>query len=154
MGDTSGDCEDELDDFFPPYLQKDSPWADRWKRQNPGGWRRPAPSAPKQHSTIKDPHYAAAVGDVDRLKEIAEKNKKLLHKPDENGWHPLHEAVRSGHADAAKLLVQHGANVNQRTGRKGTGPSPLNIALEYHSKTSPIVKYLKSLGAEDISDEL
>lgn len=153
VGDSSNDYLDDLDDFYPPYLQVPSPWSKHWSLQNPSGWRRPAPSAPKLSTSIREPHVAASLGDVDKLKEIAAKDKKLLHKADENGWHPLHEAVRSGFTDAAKLLVEHGADVNQLTGRKNDGRSPLSIALEYHSKKSPIVEYLKGLGAEEIDME-
>jgi len=155
LGDETNDYLDELDDFYPPYIQVNSPWADHWARQNPNGWKKPAPSAPKMHSNARVPHVAAAMGDVEMLKEIAAKDSKSLHRPDENGWHPLHEAVRAGHTDAAKLLVENGANVNVRTGRGGKGQSPLNLALEYHSSKSPIVQFLVGMGAEDIDvDEL
>lgn len=153
MDDDSYDYLDELDDFYPPYLQIESPWADHWARQNPSGWKKQSPSAPKQHSNIREPHVAASIGDVERLKELAEKNKQALHRPDENGWHPIHEAVRSGHLDATKLLIEHGADVNVRTGVAKNGQSVLNLALEYHSKKSPIVQYLVSMDAEDIDFE-
>ena len=143
---------DNLDDFLPPYIIPDSPWAKEWAKRNPGGWKKPAPSAPLQHSNVREPHVAAALGDVEKLQEIASKNKDALHKPDENGWYALHESARAGHKDAAALLIKHGADKDVRTGRYGA--SPLNIAREYHSENSAIVRYLKSIGASDIAHEL
>lgn len=146
---------DTLDHFFPPYIQPGSPWADHWAQQNPNGWKKPAPSAPKLHSTIREPHVAAATGDIERLQEIADKDPKALHRADENGWHPLHESVRAGHNEVAELLIMHGADKNARTGRKKNGQSPLTLALYYHGEDAPIVEYLRSVGAEEIDqDEL
>jgi len=143
--------------FFPPYLIPDSPWAASWADDHPNGWKKPAPSGPKQdsNSNTRETHVAAALGDVERLKEIAAKDAEALHKRDENGWHPLHESVRAGHVHATELLIERGADKNLRTGHKGDGQSPLNLALEHHNEGSPIVEYLLGIGAENIDvDEL
>jgi ankyrin repeat protein len=69
-------------------------------------------------------HYAAADGMLELLKELAAKDRSLLFKPDHNGWRPLHEAARGGHAEVVKYLLQEGAQVNERT-NDGDGASPL-----------------------------
>lgn len=147
-----------LDDFYPPYILPESPWLEQWESRNPHGWKRPSPSAPRQDATGREPHIAAAQGDLERLEEIAQKNKALLKRSDENGWHPVHEAARAGHKDVVELLIKHGADKNARTrGSLGRnrGFSPLNLALSYHPVDSPVVQYLMSIGAENIApDEL
>lgn len=154
LGDKTNAYLDTLPEFLPPYILPDTPWAKKWSRENPGGWRRPAPSGPKtQTDTTRETHVAAALNDLDRLAELAKKKPKLLSKPDQNGWHPLHESARSGHKEAAELLIQHGADKNARTGRYNDGQSVLNLALEHHTEESPIVQYLRSIGAEDIPME-
>jgi len=155
LGDTSNAYLEKLDDFLPPYLIPNSPWAKEFEMRNPKGWKRPYPSAPKQHSNVREPHIAAAQGDLERLEEIAATNRRALHLRDENGWLTIHEAARGGHKDAAELLVKHGADVNARTGRRSNGQSALNLALNFHGYDSEIVQYLLSIGAEDIpADEL
>jgi hypothetical protein len=148
LGDTTDAYLDDLPDFLPPYIQENSPWVPRWSSANPGGWRRPSPSAPQLHSNAREGHIAAALGDVARLEYIASKSKSSLHQADENGWQPLHEAARSGHKDAAELLIKHGVDKDVRTGRQGS--SPLNIALQFHDEDSAIVEFFRNLGAKDI----
>ena len=42
---------------------------------------------------------------------IAAKSPEKLKQKDNNGWNPLHEAVRGGHLDVVKfLLKQQGLN--------------------------------------------
>lgn len=43
-------------------------------------------------------------------------------------WYPLHEAVRNGHLEAARLLLERGANPN--LGNR-YGNTPLHIACQY-----------------------
>lgn len=98
-------------------------------------------------------HAAAAVGDVETLKELAVENKRALHAQDANGWQPLHEAVRAGHIDAVRLLVEHGADVNAVT-NFGTGVSPYHIARKSLSPSHPVAEFLAELGAIDVGPEL
>ncbi len=53
-------------------------------------------------------HTAAATGDLQVLIAIEAKDPALLKAKDHNGWTPLHEAVRGGHLDCVKFLIQHG----------------------------------------------
>ena len=152
LSDKSNAYLDTLDDFLPPYLQADTPWTKRWAQQNPHGWKRPAPSGPKVHSNTRESHVAAALGDVDTLQKLAKTSRKLLHRKDENGWQPIHEAARGGHEHVVKLLLEkHGADKNARTGHVSEGGSVLNVAREYWPEDSAIVQYLLGVSAEDIS---
>jgi prolyl 4-hydroxylase len=107
-------------------------------------------------------HHAAAHGDIERLEALAKVNRKALHLKDENGWQPIHEAVRGLHKDAVELLIKHGADKNARTGADGRGGSALNLALAFHQARGPgsddtssnsIINYLLSIGASNIEPE-
>jgi len=67
-----------------------------------------------------------------------------LDRKDVNGWTPLHEAARAGHLDVIKFLIEHEANVNERTNSKDTALTMTLSLGEEH----PIVLYLKSVGAQ------
>lgn len=97
-------------------------------------------------------HVAAAAGDLSRLSEIAAENHRALHRKDNNGWQPIHEAARGGHKDAVEMLVGYGADINART-HHGTGATTLNIALTYLSKDHPVVEYLIERGAVNIGPD-
>eukprot|EP00934_Nitzschia_sp_Nitz4_P008613 Nitzschia sp. Nitz4//scaffold43_size134323//64785//66265//NITZ4_003300-RA/size134323-augustus-gene-0.235-mRNA-1//-1//CDS//3329551951//8603//frame0 len=142
---------DSNGEFFPPYLLPNSPEERTWARRNPGGWKKQSPSA--ADTSKSEGHLAAALGDVESLSEIAKANKRALHVKDKNGWQPLHEAVRGGHVDAVKLLVDHGADVNSVT-NFGEGVSPYNIALTFLSADHPVAMLLEELGADNVGPDL
>ncbi|GAX21453.1 hypothetical protein FisN_10Hu032 [Fistulifera solaris] len=143
---------DELDDFLPPYLVPGSPEIAHWTSQNPGGWKKPSPSAPIQQAAAPEAHFAAATGDFERLQQIVKKDKRMLNTQDANGWRALHEAIRFGDKDIVEFLVKNGAEKNARTGNVGQGSSPLNLALQFHDEKHPVVLYLREIGAEDIAE--
>jgi prolyl 4-hydroxylase len=143
-----------LDDFYPPYLLPDSPEIPYWASRNPGGWRKPVPSATIQQINSPEAHAAAATGDVDRLQSVARKNRAALNKKDVNGWQPIHEAARGGHTEIVKLLIKNGVEKDARTGHRGEGSSPLNLALVHLGEDHDLINYLRSIGASDYAQEL
>lgn len=142
---------ENVDDFYPPYILSDSPELRNWERRNPAGWKKHSPSAAQVAKA--EGHAAAALGDIEVLKELAVGNKRALHAKDGNGWQPIHEAVRGGHVDAVRLLVEHGADVNAVT-NGGAGVSPYHIALRSFDASHPVAELLAELGAVDIGPEL
>jgi prolyl 4-hydroxylase len=143
---------DTLDDFYPPYLVPNSPEYDHWGERNPNGWRPskdPVPAGHIQQIHTPEAHAAAATGDIYRLHKVAKQNKSALYQKDVNGWQPVHEAARAGHTDVVKLLLQHGVEKDARIGRTGEGGSVLNLALEHLGEDHDLVKYLRSIGAND-----
>jgi ankyrin repeat protein len=58
------------------------------------------------------------------LKELVRADPSNTTKQDVNGWRPIHEAARSGEIEVLKFLVEHGADVNERT-NEGAGGTPL-----------------------------
>jgi prolyl 4-hydroxylase len=155
LNDHGNTHQDTLDTFYPPYILPSSPELKHWAANNPGGWRKPVPSAPNQLVSSPEAHAAAAVGDIDRLHKLAQSgDKAALQRKDVNGWHPIHEAARAGHTDVVKVLLEHGENKNARTGINGKGESVLNLALAHHDEGHDLVQYLKSIGAADFEPEL
>jgi len=64
-------------------------------------------------------HTAAATGDLEILMAIAAKDIELVRASDQNGWNPLHEAVRGGHLECVKFLIRSGLDkVNPFTARE------------------------------------
>ena len=65
-------------------------------------------------------HQAAAFGELDVLKNIAKmQGQHQLFRADHNGWKPLHEAARSGHADVLEYLLKEGIKADQVLGNSG-----------------------------------
>jgi len=82
---------------------------------------------------------------------IAEPHK--LFETDENGWTPLHEAVRANQLDVVDFLLAHGAEINAVT-NEGKGYSPLHLAETFHGLESEIYTFLEDLGALKVGPEL
>jgi hypothetical protein len=139
------DYVEDLDEFFPPYLQPNSPWASEWRRRNPTGWQQASPSA--AHEETLPAFAAAAQNDVETLRQIASEDARTLVAKDRNGWMPIHEAARGGHKEALEFLVSQGVPLNVRT-HKNTGVTPLTVAINAHSTDHEAVRYLKQVGAE------
>ena len=59
-----------------------------------------------------DVFEAAAVGRADRLRELLDEDPALANAWAEDGFQPLGLASFFGHVDAARLLVERGAEVN------------------------------------------
>lgn len=135
------------DNDLPHYIIKGTPEEKRWRQKNP---------KIKEDSSFTGTnsiHTAAASGQLDFLKKVAEDDKEILQAKDKNGWMPLHEAARGGHVNVAEFLVQEGSDINART-NNNRGGSVMWWAKESHDEDHPMIKYLEKLGAEYIEPEL
>lgn len=72
-------------------------------------------------------HNAAAGGDIEGLKGLLEKDPGAVAARDGEGYTPLHRAAQAGHKEAAALLIDRGAPVDERT-RDGSGFTALHLA--------------------------
>jgi uncharacterized protein len=59
-----------------------------------------------------DVFEASALGTVERVRELLEADPSVANAWADDGFQPLGLASFFGHADVARLLVQHGAEVN------------------------------------------
>lgn len=87
-------------------------------------------------------HRAASNGKAEIL-------KLLLAQPDididaqcpSNGYTPIHEAIRHGHAESAELLFEAGARLDLRG---HDGKTPVDLALEVFGPDAQLVRRLRS----------
>lgn len=68
-----------------------------------------------------------------------------LHTTDHNGWRPIHEGARGGHADIVEYLLEQGANVNERT-NNNKGGNPLYWANKNPKKNAKVIAVLEIHG--------
>lgn len=136
-------------DRLPHFISPESTEAERWLQKL--RYTQLPSNAVKEHKQTKvsAAHYAAIYNDLRALKNIGQGDKSSLFASDDNGWTPLHEAVRAGHTRIVQFLLQQGADVNQRT-QGGRGESPLHLAITTFNKDHPVVKVLEQHGGKDI----
>merc|ERR1712176_1168389 len=132
------------EDGLPFYIRDDSTEANRWRARHPNNKK----SAKRESFTTGSTaaHHFAQEGDVKQLTEVVDKLGHLVNAKDSNGWTPLHEGARGGHEEVVKLLIEKGADVNERT-NGSNGKTPLYIAMEENDDESPIIALLESFGA-------
>lgn len=137
------------DDELPMYIIRGSPEEQKWLRENSKRRARESPAAAPLNAVA----HAAATGDIETIAYYAKEKKDMLHKKDVNGWQPIHEAARGGHLDIVEMLIQHGADVNERV-NFGSGQTVLKLALDSHGRDHPLIDYLLGLGAVENVPEL
>lgn len=108
---------------------------------------------PLRQPVSMTPHNAAAAGNLEALKTLAENDRAILFKSDQNGWRPLHEAARSGHVHVLKYLLKEGARVNERT-NDGEGGNPLWWAEKNAEGNQEAIKLLKKHGAVSLKPRI
>lgn len=65
-------------------------------------------------SNISALHEAVKLGDLDRIRQLLATNRALVNsrsESDPRGTYPLHVAAEFGQAAAARVLLEHGADV-------------------------------------------
>ena len=65
-------------------------------------------------------YEAAATGNARRLKTILGQSRVRVNDANAEGFTPLGLAAFFGHIEAVKVLLEHGADVNQKPDRKST----------------------------------
>jgi ankyrin repeat protein len=76
----------------------------------------------------------------------------ILHSRDENGWQAIHEAVRGGHIETVKYLIDMGSDIAART---NNGASLLWWAIKLlgpANPSDPVIVYLTELKAPILGD--
>jgi ankyrin repeat protein len=84
-----------------------------------------------------DVFEAAAVGRVDRLRALLDADPSLANAWAEDGFQPLGLASFFGHAEAARVLVERGAEVNSAS-RNDFKVMPLHSAV---AEKDPATRY-------------
>jgi ankyrin repeat protein len=73
-------------------------------------------------------HEAAKTGNIDRVRKLIGEGHSVEAVDSRFGLTPLHYAVRNGRVEAARLLIENGASLNQPSAQ---GITPLDWAAEY-----------------------
>lgn len=77
---------------------------------------------------------AAAVGRLDRLRELLNANAASIHSYSHDGWTPLHLAAHFGQKDICAYLLSRGAPVDARS-RNALENTPLHAAVAGGQRT-------------------
>ena len=105
--------------------------------------------------TQRDLVLAAHSGQCRKLKSYLQKRPQWAILTDENGWQPIHESARAGHAKCVEILLFFGADINARTGRREPrdGPSVLWWAASTLDKRRHhnFIQFLRDHGAIEIA---
>jgi ankyrin repeat protein len=89
--------------------------------------------------------FAAAVfGDARELDKLLTANRSLVSVLSSDGWTPLHLAALFGRIDAARLLINKGADVAARSGN-AMANTPLHAAAA--GRSAVVAKHLMDCGA-------
>ncbi len=96
-----------------------------------------------EDGAVYDAYAAAGLNDVTRVLELLSTNPAMAREIGVYGMTPLHWACRAGSVECAKLLLDHGAEVDARNKAHRT---PLHLAAE--SGRSDSVKLLTQAGAD------
>eukprot|EP00574_Skeletonema_japonicum_P002821 CAMPEP_0201715796 /NCGR_PEP_ID=MMETSP0593-20130828/1896_1 /ASSEMBLY_ACC=CAM_ASM_000672 /TAXON_ID=267983 /ORGANISM="Skeletonema japonicum, Strain CCMP2506" /LENGTH=492 /DNA_ID=CAMNT_0048205393 /DNA_START=56 /DNA_END=1534 /DNA_ORIENTATION=- len=154
---TIQDIKSGFNKGLPPYIIDGSLEAAVWRRENPDDWEHKHKyEADEEEGTgANGAHYASNIGDVETLTWIIENPQHrtdLIHEHDYNGWLPIHEAARNGHAEIVEVLVENGVDINERTDF-GEGQSVLAVAYDFFEEEHPFIQFLLTMGAEDYDPE-
>lgn len=98
---------------------------------------------------VPEINYLSSVGQLKKVEEIVSKDIEAVHSTDQNGWQPLHEAIRGGYTDVVRYLIDMGADIGATT---KNGGSPLWWARRELPPDHKIIRYLEDIGAPDIGD--
>ncbi len=89
---------------------------------------------------------AAALGDAARVRAILQRDPAAVHARSTDGWTPLHLAAFMGHPEVARILLDHGADI-EAVATNGIANRPLHAALA--GKESPeVLDLLLAKGAD------
>ena len=73
-------------------------------------------------------HHAAYNGDLEKVKEIIDRDPNEINVQDSRGFTPLHLASGKGHIEIVKFLLNHGADIESEI---FDGETPLLIAARF-----------------------
>jgi len=121
---------------LPPYVVPGTPWEKQWNEQHPDGWE----------LLRSDLIPAVRSGDLRTIDNLYIQDPSSIYEVDSNGWNALHEAVRAGHMDIVKYLLERNIDLNLKTSY-GRGQTALKLAKDNHGEGS-LFNYLEEMGGE------
>lgn len=91
---------------------------------------------------------AAAIGDVERLRALLDEDPSLANAWSDDGFTPLHYAAFFGQPEAAKLLIERGADLEARSTNRefALDAAPLHSAVAARERGT--IEVLLDAGAD------
>jgi uncharacterized protein len=99
-----------------------------------------------------DVFEAAALGRTDRLRALLEEDPSRANAFGADGFHPLGLACFFGHVDAARLLLERGADVNALSRNERIQTAAIHAAAASETKDEAIRYELVKLALEHGAD--
>ncbi|MDX6400942.1 MAG: uncharacterized protein QOF27_1548 [Gaiellaceae bacterium] len=99
-----------------------------------------------------DVFEAAAVGRTDRVRELLDEDGSRANAFGDDGFHPLGLACFFGHVDAARLLLERGANVNALSKNEHVQTAAIHAAAAAEGKDESVRYELVRLALEHGAD--
>jgi ankyrin repeat protein len=95
-----------------------------------------------------DVFEAAAIGDAGRLRTLLDEDLSLANAWSDDGFTPLHFAAFFGHPEAARLLIERGADLEARATNREFAPNaaPLHSAVAAGQRV--VIEVLLDAGAD------
>lgn len=100
-------------------------------------------------------HNAAAEGYYELIEAAIHDGSFNTHlnRADENGWTPLHEAIRGGHQRVVTILLDEGGLDIHAITNQGSGFSPLSLSIHSHSFDHPLSRMIRGRGGREVWPE-
>jgi len=99
-----------------------------------------------------DVFEAAAVGHTDRLRELLDEDPALANAFGDDGFHPLGLACFFGNVDAARLLLERGADVNALSRNEHVQTAAIHAAAAAEGKDESVRYELVQLALQHGAD--
>lgn len=99
-----------------------------------------------------DVFEAAAIGSMDRLRELLDDEASSANAFGDDGFHPLGLACFFGNVDAARLLLERGADVNALSKNEHIQTAAIHAAAAAEGKDEPVRYQLVQLALEHGAD--
>jgi ankyrin repeat protein len=84
---------------------------------------------------------AAALGRTDRVRELVEGHPEVANAYGDDGFHPLGLACFFGNVDAARVLLESGADVNALSRNEQIQTAAIHAAAAANSKDGEATRY-------------
>lgn len=97
-------------------------------------------------------HEAAALGRTDRLRELLDEDPGRVNEFGDDGFHPLGLASFFGHVEAARLLLERGADVNALSRNENIQTAAIHAAAAAEGKDEAVRYELVKLALEHGAD--
>jgi ankyrin repeat protein len=98
-----------------------------------------------QHGATRDLAVAAALGDLDRVRQILDAQPSRIRETRPSGRRPLSAAVEAGHEAIARLLLERGADPNWG---EPTAPKGRSLQAASSAGRRDLVELLLAYGAD------